>query len=87
MNEIQSKIAQIIKKISPDFEIPIEDIHLQAFITKRIEDLGLDSLETMEFIMEIEDHYGIMLDEDMVLACSEIGDLIALVSTIANAPQ
>jgi len=41
--------------------------------------LHLDSLEKMELIMEIEDACGVLLDEESVLKCRKIKDLVGLV--------
>lgn len=45
-----------------------------------ISSFGLDSLETMEFIMGVEERFNIMLDEDAVNHCANLGELVALVS-------
>lgn len=45
-----------------------------------ISSFGLDSLETMEFVMGVEERFDIMLDEDAVNKCANLGELVALVS-------
>lgn len=45
-----------------------------------ISSFGLDSLETMEFVMGVEEKFDIMLDEDAVNKCANLGELVALVS-------
>lgn len=40
----------------------------------------IDSLETMEFIMGVEERFDVELDEQAVNRCSNVGELVALVS-------
>ena len=85
MNSIQSKVAELIKRSSPNVNIPSEESQIQAFLDLKIENLDMDSLDSMELIMEIEDHFDIILDEEMVLDCKQVGALINLVTTSLNA--
>lgn len=41
-----------------------------------IKDLGLDSLGVVELVMEIEDEYGLVADDDMVATLKTVGDVV-----------
>jgi acyl carrier protein len=41
--------------------------------------LDLDSLEKMELIMEIEDAFGVMLDQEDVVECHKVSDLVTVI--------
>lgn len=41
--------------------------------------LGLDSLDEVELLMSIEDHFGIELDQAEVYSCSTIEQLASLI--------
>ena len=43
-----------------------------------IESFDIDSLETMEFIMAVEDHFGIELNEEAVNRCHNVAELAGL---------
>lgn len=44
-----------------------------------VEDLGFDSLDSVEFAMAIEDEFAIYLDDDDCEKCATVGDAIRLV--------
>ena len=41
----------------------------------------IDSLETMEFIMGVEERFDVLLDEEAVNRCNNIAELAALVTS------
>jgi acyl carrier protein len=56
-------------------EMSDEDI-----LSAPIDSFGIDSLETMEFIMAVEERFDIELNEEAVNACHSIADLVQLVT-------
>jgi acyl carrier protein len=52
---------------------------------KRIkEDLGADSLDVVEILMNVEEKFGITVPDDVVLGISTVGDLIAVIDKIST---
>ena len=51
-----------------------------------LEAFEIDSLTLLEFVMAVEEAYGIELDEDDVNRCANVGDLVQLVTAARNAP-
>lgn len=49
--------------------------------TRVIEDLGADSLDIVEFLMEIEDRYEVVIPDEDVLKLKTVGDLADYVET------
>ena len=47
--------------------------------TDIVEDLGMDSLAVMNFVMAIEDHYDISIPLDRIAQIQTVGDLIEAV--------
>ena len=47
------------------------------------EDLGADSLDVVEILMNVEDKYGITVPDEDVMAVKTVGDLIKLVDKLA----
>ena len=45
-----------------------------------INSFEIDSLETMEFIMGVEERFDVQLDEEAVNRCSNVAELAALVA-------
>ena len=52
--------------------------------TDIIEDLGMDSLAVMNFVMAIEDFYDISIPLDRIAQVQTVGDLIKAVEALRN---
>ena len=52
--------------------------------TNLANDLRMDSLEMMDFIMEIEDHYAINIPMDAVSEVKTISNLVEVIDRIRN---
>ena len=73
MSEIAEKVkAIIVDKLSVD----AEDVTAEASFTN---DLGADSLDTVELIMEFEKEFGITIPDDQAEKISTVGDAIAYI--------
>lgn len=53
----------------------------QDYANTKILDLGFDSVELLELVMLLEDHFNLTLDEQQVMACNYVSDLVALVES------
>lgn len=66
---------KIAKYLSEQMDIPVEDITPDT----TFESLGIDSLDTVEMVMDLEDELGVELElEDKI---STIGELVAFVES------
>ena len=72
-------IASLVKKRLKSDDPAATSGGSEAILSREISTLGFDSLDNLELIMEIEDSFGTVLDEDKVLACRTVADLAALV--------
>jgi len=50
----------------------------EDILSAPIDSFGIDSLETMEFIMAVEERFNIELNEEAVNRCYNLGELAAL---------
>ena len=71
----RSDISAIIEQV---LERPIEITD----DTDIVEDLGMDSLGVMNFVMAIEDFYDISIPLDRIAQVQTVGDLIAAVEQL-----
>ena len=76
--EIREVIFTTLRAALPQ-ERPLSD---QTHI---IEDLGLDSVAVMDFVMEIEDKLDISVPLDKIAEIETLGDLIATVQRLKHA--
>jgi acyl carrier protein len=53
--------------------------------THIIDDLGLDSVAVMDFVMEIEDRLDVSIPLDKIAEIATLGDLVATVSSLKDA--
>jgi len=54
--------------------------------TNIVNDLGLDSVAVMDFVMEIEDRLDISVPLDRIAEIETLGDLVATVRTLKGNP-
>ena len=71
MSEIESKVKAII----------VDKIGVEASFTN---DLGADSLDTVELIMEFEKEFGISIPDDKAEKIGTVGDAIAYIEENAK---
>ena len=78
MSEIESKVkAIIVDKLGVDLG--------EGQINKKItNDLGADSLDTVELIMEFEKEFGISIPDDKAEKIATVGDAIAYIEENAK---
>jgi acyl carrier protein len=74
--EVSSTVLSdtVLEIISAETKTPVKDIDLKA----DIRDMGIDSLATVEIVVEIEDQLGIEIPEDSVTELIIIEDIIKL---------
>ena len=73
MNEIEAKVkAIIVDKLGVDES----EVTPEASFSN---DLGADSLDTVELIMELEKEFGIQIPDEAAEKISTVGDAIAFI--------
>ena len=78
MSEIESKVkAIIVDKLGVD---EAEVVATASFTN----DLGADSLDTVELIMEFEKEFGINIPDDQAEKITTVGDAISYIEANAN---
>ena len=78
MSEIESKVkAIIVDKLGVD---EAEVVATASFTN----DLGADSLDTVELIMEFEKEFGINIPDDQAEKITTVGDAIAYIEANAK---
>lgn len=70
--EIKNKVKTMIADKS---DCSIEDVKDES----RMEDLGLDSLDIIELVMEVEREFHVVIPEDEAEKAENANDLVALV--------
>jgi acyl carrier protein len=56
---------------------PCMPVHVNS---RLVEDLGIDSLDLIQLILQVQDHFEIVIDEDAVANLCRVGDLAAYLS-------
>ena len=78
MSEVASKVkALIVDKLS----VEESEVTNEASFTN---DLGADSLDTVELIMEFEKEFGISIPDDQAEKITTVGDAIAYIEANAK---
>ena len=73
MSEIESKVKEIIVE---KLGVEESEVTMDASFTN---DLGADSLDTVELIMEFEKEFGITIPDDQAEKISTVGDAVAYI--------
>lgn len=73
MTETESQLCQLLRT-ALDKEFP----GLNA-ATDLVDDLDLESIQVMDFIAEVEDHFDILIEVDRLASIRTLGELAQLV--------
>ena len=73
MSEIESKVKEIIVE---KLGVEESEVTMDASFTN---DLGADSLDTVELIMELEKEFGITIPDDQAEKIATVGDAVAYI--------
>ncbi len=73
MSEIESKVKEIIVE---KLGVEESEVTMEASFTN---DLGADSLDTVELIMEFEKEFGITIPDDQAEKIATVGDAVAYI--------
>lgn len=78
MSEIESKVkAIIVDKLGVDEK----DVTLEASFTT---DLGADSLDTVELIMELEKEFDVQIPDEEAEKIATVGDAVSFIENHKN---
>lgn len=69
------------KKLAKQLEIDADTINKD---TKIFDDLGADSLDLVELIMELEEEYNIIITNDMAGDLSTVGAIVQFIESEIN---
>lgn len=77
-----SEVAERVKAIIVDkLSVEETEVTIEASFTN---DLGADSLDTVELIMEFEKEFGISIPDDQAEKITTVGDAIAYIEANAK---
>ena len=75
---------EIIEMIHEQFDVPVERIKTEESL---LLDLGVDSLDVIELIMNIEEKYSVEIPDELAEKIHNIGDIISYVEEYVGARQ
>lgn len=78
MSEIESKVVDIIVE---KLGVEKEEVKAEASFTN---DLGADSLDTVELIMELEKEFGVTIPDSDAEKIQTVGDAIAYIENASK---
>lgn len=74
MSNIEPELMDLLRQA---LEQPLPDL---TSSTDLIDELSLESIQVMDFIAEVEDHYDIIIEVDRLATVRTIADMGALVT-------
>ncbi|MDE5867606.1 MAG: acyl carrier protein [Anaeroplasmataceae bacterium] len=75
---IFEKVQEIIVK---EMKISPEKVTLEASLK---DDLGADSLDAVEIVMDIEDEFGIQIDDTKAESIATVSDLVSYIEELTK---
>ena len=76
MSDLQNKVFTLV---SEQLGVDLEKVKLES---RFIDDLGADSLDTVEFIMFLEDEFGIEISDEEAEKIITVSHVVKLVSKL-----
>ena len=73
-----SDVAEKVKKIIAE-HLGIDDMEKITEDAKFIDDLGADSLDTVELVMAFEEEFGIEIPDDAAETIQTVGDAVKFI--------
>jgi len=77
MSTFEKVKESIVNSLQCDEDI----VTMEASIT---EDLGADSLDIMDLIIELEDAFGVKIEDQRAKTIKTVGDIVAVVEELAG---
>jgi acyl carrier protein len=83
MEQLESKIAELLAGYLESCGHPELEAHGKIdAATNLVSDFTMDSFQVMEFLMEIEESFDIMIDQNSLSNTHTVGDLAAIVHAL-----
>ena len=80
IEEIEKKVIEILADKS---DVDGEKIHLRSSL---VDDLGMDSLDAVETVFEVEERYGIDIPDDQIQEFKIVQDIVNYLVSRLNPP-
>lgn len=77
MNDIATQVKSIIAK---QLSVPVDTLKDDT----TLDSLGADSLDRVEIVMNLEDHFTIEINDEMADKLSTIGDVVSYISKLVK---
>lgn len=71
----------IKEMILDELNVPAEKVTMEASL---VDDLGADSLDAVELVMNIEEKYSITVDDDAAASIKTVGDIVKYVEGLVK---
>lgn len=69
---------RVIKCVAEQGGVRVEDVKLESNLAR---DICLDSLDTVELAMSIEDEFGVEIPDEEAERCQTVQDIVSLLKT------
>jgi len=77
MDEVEIKVVDLIAEVLVD--VNKDNIQLDS---KIVEDLGADSMQSIELVAAFEEEFDIEMDEDAALGVKTVGDAVSFIDRV-----
>ena len=75
-------VLEVIREVLVDVRgIDPAEVTAEARLT---DDLGVDSLDAVQIILALEDHYGREVDDESIEDLETVGDIVSLIESLID---
>ena len=78
MASVEDRVKEVTARV---LNIDLSEVQSSHCFT---EDLGAESVQSIELVAMFEEEFGIEMDEDQALSVSNVGDAVAFISTVCQ---
>jgi acyl carrier protein len=79
MTDVRNNAIAIFRRLAALKTDNINGSTDEELLSMNVADLGFDSLERMELVMELENTFGVSLDEEEFFECANLADVLKLI--------
>ena len=79
MSDVKARVKRVVSEV---LGIPIEQVSSDA---RFVEDLGAESIQSIELVAAFEAEFDIEMDEDEALQVKNVGDAVAFIGKCLQA--
>ena len=77
VDKVDTIFAGVLEVLTGTIDVPVDKVRMTSLVR---DDLGADSLDSVEIVMGLEDKFQVTLSEESANRIKTVGDLVQVIS-------